>query len=166
MPGLVSTKEFIPNALDKTFRLRPIAGLIGKRLFLIILIERDGFVPEFLPGPLEPVPVLFRSLLVPPLRVAVLVLEIPGLGIPMAALETPVVLLPVLRETGLAVTLPLVVRAVLGLPLLGMPVLRVLVPLGVALAGVRGMVLGLGWPGGRVHGAGRRLFLGRRKAEP
>lgn len=94
VPGPVPAHELSPDSLDKTFRFRPIAGFVRHGLLLIGFIEGSVIPGAFL-GPLKLVPVLFRPLLMPSIRMAIFLMEIPGLGILVT--DTPAFLAPLGR---------------------------------------------------------------------
>jgi hypothetical protein len=90
--------EFTTHTLNKPFRFTPIPGGIGHRLFLIGIIKRcRNVLRRIFPWRLESFLVHLRSLLVPSIRMAVLLVEILLLGIPWRALETPVLSFPMGR---------------------------------------------------------------------
>lgn len=88
--ALVPACEFLRDAFQEAVRLPvEVLGVPGRRLAVICPVKDEMFPARNIT--LTEVPgILFRPLLVPPVRMAVLPVEIPWLEIPAALLETPV----------------------------------------------------------------------------
>jgi hypothetical protein len=72
-----SSREFVPELLEKTLRLGPISRFIGHRLFFIVLGRTERIIPRTIRRSLEFFLVNFRTLLVAAFGVAALAV-LPG----------------------------------------------------------------------------------------